>query len=86
MAKSAIFKSADGVYTVILEDGVCKVPSEVLGAEFIVSVFGTDGEVRITTDYLVVRVEESGYVEGETPTEPTPSTYETFWGKILAAE
>lgn len=76
MAKTAIFKSPDEAYTVVIEDGMCKVPYEVMGADFAVSVFGTDGDVRITTDYIEVSVEESGYIEGETPQEPTPTVYE----------
>ena len=84
-AKTAIFKNADTAYTVFLTDDCCKVPYEVSGADFCVSVFGTNGNNRITTNETVVLVEESGYTEGETPVEPTPAIYEQLSAQTAEA-
>ena len=85
MQKSAIFKSADSAYTVMLSENCCKVPFEVSDADFCVSVIGTDGESRITTNEITVLVEESGYVEGEVPGEPTATVYEQFLAQTTEA-
>lgn len=74
--KSAIFTGSDGVpYTVLLDDNrTCAVPWEVIKAPyFTVSAFA--GE-RITATTVEVPVLQSGYVEGKTPKEPTPTAYE----------
>lgn len=86
LQKSAIFKNADTAYTVLLTDNECAVPYEVTGADFCVSVFGVKDNMRITTDEIVIRVEETGYCEGETPSEPTQSVYEQILGKLSDAQ
>lgn len=86
MQKSAIFKNADTAYTVLLTDNECAVPYEVTGADFCVSVFGVKDNMRITTDEIVIRVEETGYCEGETPLEPTQSVYEQILEKLSDGE
>lgn len=75
ITKTAVFISnTDAVYNVILKDDCCEVPWEVIEApSFRVSVFGGN---RITTTVLAVNVSESGYIEGETPEEPTPDVYQ----------
>lgn len=61
-------------YSVILEDGRCTVPWEVIKApSFAVSVVCGD---RITSNMAYVEVELSGYFEGQTPKEPTPDVYQ----------
>lgn len=72
--KTAIFKNKDKAYSVILENDRCLVPWEVIKEyEFLVSVFCGD---LITTNEASVGVKKSGYVEGETPADPTPDVYE----------
>ena len=85
--KTAIFKNADGVaYSVLLSDDKCRIPYEVMGADFYVSVFGVKGELRITSDEVTVSVEASGYTEGETPQEPTQTVYEQILNRISESE
>lgn len=86
LQKSAIFKNADTAYTVLLTDNECAVPYEVTGADFCVSVFGVGENMRITSDEIVIRVEETGYCEGETPIEPTQSVYEQIVERLSDAE
>jgi hypothetical protein len=73
--KSAIF-SGEGIdpITVILEYDRCLIPWEVLECNmFTVSVFAGD---LITVDTAEVRMYNTGYVEGKTPTEPTQTVYQ----------
>ncbi len=83
--KTAIFKNGDICISVLFKKGnslyinenECYVPFEVIKApEFTVSVFGVKGDSRITATETSVTVLESGYTEGETPQDPTPSVYE----------
>ena len=74
--KTAVFKGENGTYSVLLENDRCTVPHEVISGRFSVSVFGTNGGTRITTDCAYITVQRSGYAEGETPQSPTPSVYE----------
>ena len=74
--KTAVFKGESGTYSVLLENDRCTVPHEVISGRFGVSVFGTNGGTRITTDCAYITVQRSGYAEGETPQSPTPSVYE----------
>ena len=75
-AKTAVFKGDGDAYSVLLEKNKCTVPHEVISGRFSVSVFGTNGSTRITTDCAYITVQRSGYAEGETPQSPTPSVYE----------
>ena len=55
----------------------CYVPYEVIKApDFTVSVFGVLGDSRATTPQTRITVTESGYGEGDVPSEPTPTEYE----------
>lgn len=84
--KTAIFFGNDGSsYSVPMIEGnsmylgenICYVPSEVIKySDFQFSVFGTKEDSVITSDRVQVQVRESGYAEGETPAEPTPSEYQ----------
>ena len=70
---TAIFGNKNQHYNVILNDNRCTVPWEVIKAPFFtVSVVCGD---RITADWEVVNVIDSGYVDGEYPKEPTPDVY-----------
>lgn len=74
---TAIFKSDNiGTYTVLLDnDNNCLVPWELLkpNAVIKVSAFCDNLHTAITASF---KVAESGYTEGETPLEPTPTIYE----------
>lgn len=74
--KTAIFAGKDGTYEVLLTNDECTVPHEVLNGRFGVSVFGISGNTRITTDTAYIAVHQSGFAEGETPSDPTPTVYE----------
>lgn len=85
LTKTAIFKSANGNFEVILKNGFCVIPWEVLvSSEFSVSVFGSADSVLVTTNEVVVSQLNSGYVKGETPQPPTPTVYEQLIEKIDA--
>lgn len=84
---TAVFRNASGTaFSVQLdENNSCTVPWEVIECPyFTVSVYGVCGTKRITTNRVVVKVEECGYAKGETPEEPTPTVYETIINKLDA--
>ena len=85
--RHAIFSSGAQNYTVLLEDDHCLAPWEVTDLpNFTVSVVGYKGEeVRITTNKYFITPGESGYVEGETPSEPTPDVYAQLTGMVKEA-
>lgn len=82
--KTAVFRNGDTAVSVILNNNglstgedECYIPYEVIKApQFTVSVFGVSGKSRATTSNAAIRVIESGYGEGDEPSEPTPSEYE----------
>lgn len=86
-AKTAVFRhtSLENPVTLVLNEsseyslgnGAFLVPWEVIKCpEFSVSVFGTRSGSRITTKQIVCPVEQSGYGEGDAPTEPTSTEFE----------
>lgn len=90
--KTVLFRLKDNTYSVLLVDGVCTVPAEVLAKitpnsifidsqEVYISVFGVRDTVRITTNEVKIPVRHSGYIDGETPSEPTPSIYDQILTK-----
>lgn len=92
-AKTAVFRNGEAVISVLLDSGSklctgeneCYVPYEVIKApQFTVSVFGVSGDSRATTSKAEVTVTESGYGEGDAPSNPTPTQYEQLIN--LAAE
>lgn len=84
--KTAVFKANDQeVYNVVLDENnslcvsadECYIPHEVLKTPcFYLSVFGVSGESVATTTQAKVSVLQSGYSEGEEPSEPTPTEYQ----------
>lgn len=82
--KTAIFSGTEKAYEVLLTGDECTVPHEVLGGRFGVSVFGINGDMRITTDTAYITVHKSGFAEGETPSDPTPTVYEQLLGGLTA--
>ena len=77
---SAIFQDGSTAITVPIENAPVIVPHEVLGGDgFTVSVFGVNEDgVRIPSSTVKVMMDDSGYIEGKTPGEPTPTAYERF--------
>ena len=84
-AKTAVFRNGENTISVVLNSDSaictgkdeCYVPYEVIKApDFTVSVFGVLGDSRATTPQAVITVTESGYGEGDAPSEPTPTEYE----------
>ena len=83
--KTAVFRNGDEKISVVLNsdsalctgENECYVPYEVIKApQFTVSVFGVSGNSRATTPQVRIIVRESGYGEGDLPSEPTPTEYE----------
>lgn len=70
---TALFKKGKKSIEMLLENGRCPVPDEVITeGEFSVSCVCGD---RITANKEYVSVEASGYEQGETPQPPTPDVY-----------
>ena len=83
--KTAVFRNGEKTVRVVLDESSelctgeneCYIPYEVIKApQFTVSVFGVLGESKATTPQARVKVTESGYGEGDEPSEPTPTEYE----------
>lgn len=83
--KTAVFRNGETTVSVVLDksselcmgENECYIPYEVIKApQFTVSVFGVSGESRATTQQASIKVTESGYGTGDTPSEPTPTQYE----------
>lgn len=72
--KTAVFARGELVKNIILDaNNTCEVPWEVIKTgNFCVSVFAGD---LITTNFVKIPVEGSGYRIGETPLPPTPDVY-----------
>ena len=84
--KTAVFKGgANQTLNVVLNpendlcisENECYIPHEVLKAPgFKLSVFGVSGESVATTTEAEIKVLQSGYAEGDEPSDPTPTVYE----------
>ena len=83
--KTVVFRNGETLLNVILngDDRLCTgkdecyIPYEVIKSPgFTVSVFGTLGESRITTSQASVKVRESGFGNGDSPSDPSPTVYE----------
>lgn len=94
-AKTAIFTNGETKISVVLNENgklctgenECCIPHEVIKAPaFTVSVFGVSGDKRATTQIAQVSVKPSGYGEGATPAEPTPTEYEQLVAIANSAE
>ena len=89
--KTAVFRNSETTISVVLNndsdlctgENECYVPYEVIKApQFTVSVFGVFGDSRATTPQVKITVIKSGYGEGDTPNEPTPTEYEQLIGLV----
>lgn len=94
-AKTAVFTNGETKISVVLNENgklctgenECCIPHEVIKAPaFTVSVFGVSGDKRATTQISQVSVKPSGYGEGATPAEPTPTEYEQLVAIANSAE
>ena len=86
---TAVFTSliSDVSYELILADNFCVVPWEIIKSRgFKVSLYCDLKNKRITTDCVTVPVKESGFVESQTPQEPSPSVYEQLITAANSAE
>lgn len=73
---TAIFKADNNAYSVLLdENNTCIIPWEVLTSAGTVNVSAFCGD-RHTANIAQFTVVQSGYTEGEMPSEPTPTVYE----------
>ncbi|MBQ2931285.1 MAG: hypothetical protein IJE62_00360 [Clostridia bacterium] len=79
---TAIFGYENEYYNVILADGLCHIPWEVIKVPFFtVSLVCGD---RITANTVRVDVLQSGYTEGKIPQEPTPDVYQQILSRAKA--
>lgn len=70
----------------ILKNNSCVVPWEVIKSRgFKVSLYCNKDDVRITTNEIIIPVEESGFTKGDTPSEPTKTVYEQLIGDVSKA-
>ena len=63
MGKFAIFKTGELNYRVAINDGECIVPFDALQVnQFALTVYGVDGDTRITTNLVYIKLGKSGFV------------------------
>lgn len=84
-AKTAVFRYKDTVINVILDsenelctgENECYIPHEVIKYPFFtVSAFGVKDSSVATTERAAINIIQSGYEEGDVPSEPTPTEYQ----------
>lgn len=81
----AQFYQDDAAYNQVLQDGKCKLPTEIHAGSVEIGVFGQKGNVTIrsTTNKAIVQVQESSFHgDGQTPVPPTPDLYSQLLEKI----
>nr|DAT67638.1 MAG TPA: tail collar fiber protein [Caudoviricetes sp.] len=79
---TAIFSARNNAYSVLLdENNTCIIPWEVLTSAGTVNVSAFCGD-RHTANIAQFTVVQSGYTEGEMPSEPTPTVYEQILKKF----
>ena len=63
LGKFAIFRTGDKNYRVAINDGECIVPFDALQVnQFALTVYGIDGDTRITTNLVYIKLGKSGFV------------------------
>lgn len=80
--------AAEDVFSVLLHDGSCIVPHEVLDASDITAymwLMGLKDDVRATTNIIAIPLTASGYLEGIAPEEPTPDVYTEILESVRGA-
>ena len=78
LLKTAIFRKGENAYHIVIREGKCDFPHEVLDeGDVSVSVFGLADGVRATTVETTINIQKSGYTVCE-PTLPTPEPYDFY--------
>ena len=80
--------AAEDVFPVLLHDGSCIVPHEVLDASdtaAYVWLMGLKDDVRATTNIIPIPLTASGYLEGIAPEDPTPDVYTEILESVRGA-
>lgn len=78
----AIFGHGGNYYNVLLENGMCDVPFEVIKPPlFTVSLFCGEDKL-ITSNSELVKVEKSGLVDGDAPETPTPTVFQQYMAEM----
>ena len=80
--------AAEDVFPVLLHDGSCIVPHEVLDASdtaAYVWLMGLKDDVRATTNIIPIPLTASGYLEGIAPEEPSPDVYTEILESVRGA-
>ena len=82
--KIEFYAKGTGVYDVELDDGSVTVPFEVLtGDYFIFSLYGVDGDLRVTTNRMKVYLDESGFIgDGVAPGDDKRTVIEQINDRI----
>ena len=75
-----VFKKGDSAYQQVIEDGRCIVPKEVLenSGNVEIGCYGTNGDMRISTNWLIFSVKDGAYCDATAPEEPTPDVWEVL--------
>ena len=85
LEKKVEFYAKDtGVYDLELDDGSVVVPFEVLtGDYFIFSLYGVDGDLRVTTNKMKIYLKESGFIgDGVAPSDDKRTVIEKINDRI----
>lgn len=80
--------AAEDVFPVLLHNGSCIVPHEVLDASDVTAymwLMGLKDDVRATTNIITIPLTASGYLEGVAPEEPTPDVYTEILESVRGA-
>lgn len=79
---TVIFRASNNAYSVLLDgENSCMIPWEVLETAGTVNVSAFCGD-RHTANIAQFTVVQSGYTEGQTPSDPTPTVYEQILKKF----
>ena len=72
------------IHVVLDDTGICEIPMEVLQDEgaFQVGIFGINGEARLVTNFINVKVEPGCYTKGTSPDIPTATIYEQIINEL----
>ena len=82
--KIEFYAKGTGVYDLELDDGSVVVPFEVLtGDYFIFSLYGVDGDLRVTTNKMKIYLDESGFIgDGVAPGDDKRTVIEKINDRI----
>ena len=80
-----VFKQGDEAYQQVIENGSCIIPKEMLenSGEFRIGCYGSDGNARISTNWLEFSVADGAYCKATVPKEPTPDVWESLITRTL---